>query len=378
MPNSSTPFADLADLLGEMIPIGHRVAGILDSATDDRPIDPVVIARALGEAPHVATGVCDAFCEHGLLIGREYIICPACETPLRLDVWTDRFLRCDEVECPIDRADIPRNADRVRLWEVAPQALAAIRPRMANSLSALILCALDLERKAVVAHLSDVVFETRPDARYAVGVLAGVNAQWRVAVGVTGPLMQTAAAATAAAIAANSPNVAIFVGVAGGRKDVRRGDVAVADVVVDISAGKEGPDGLVVRTDAHRPTNKALQTARQVHAEGRWVGRSSIASPDSTQPASVIGSIAVSNRVIASVSGELSGAIDTHADRAIAVETEGAGFLAALYLTKEVDSLVVRGISDSRTDKSDSEDADWQPAAADHAAAFAVEVLRVW
>jgi nucleoside phosphorylase len=379
LPTSSTPFADLVEHLDEsLIAAGHRIAGVLDSATDSSPFDPVTLARSLHAEPDVVVRVLEAAANRGLLIGRYYILCPACGTPLRLDVWTQRFARCDEVECPTDRAEIPASADRARMWEVAPQALAAVLPRMANPMSALILCALDLERQAVIAHLTGAAFESRQDARYAVGVVAGANAQWSVAVGVTGPLMQTAAAATAAAIAANRPDVAIFLGVAGGRKDVKRGDVAVADLVTDISAGKEGPDGLVVRNDVHRPTHAALHAARQVLSEGRWLGRQLIESPDGTQPKAVIGPIAVSNRVIASDTGELSRAIATHADRAIGVETESAGFLAALYLTKEVDSLVVRAISDARIDKTDDDDTDWQPAAADHAAAFAVEVLRVW
>jgi nucleoside phosphorylase len=343
----------------------------------DGRLDPAELGSSIDAESYDVEEILVAAEEQGLLAQDRYVLCPRCRTPMLLDAWQQRFEQFDEVECLNDLTDIPPQAEQVRLWRMPAGVKKAIADRMDNHKKVLVLCALDLERKAVVAHLADAGFQRYDDARYVVGAFAGQHAQWTVAVGVTGALMQSAAAAAAQAVATHSPDLAIFVGVAGALKDVVRGDVAVADQAVDVSGGKETEDGLIVRADAYRPTSQALEAARQVLAEDRWVKRIRIPSPDGSTPKAVIGPIGVSNRVIASDTGEISQALRRNLDKAVAVEMEGAGFLSALYRTR-VDALLVRGMSDQRVDKREDEDTDWQPAAADHAAAFAMEVLRVW
>jgi nucleoside phosphorylase len=86
--------------------------------------------------------------------------------------------------------------------------------------------------------------------------------------------------------------------------------------------------------------------------------------------------IAAGGKVIASSSSSTTELITNIASRAVAVETEGAGFLAAVQRFGDVSGIVVRGISDMCDGKSDYEDREWQPRAASRAAAFAFELLR--
>ena len=67
--------------------------------------------------------------------------------------------------------------------------------------------------------------------------------------------------------------------------------------------------------------------------------------------------------------------LDQYASDALAVETEGHGFLEGAYVNPGVGALVVRGISDLLV-KDQASDEYWQPVASHHAAAFAIELLE--
>lgn len=60
---------------------------------------------------------------------------------------------------------------------------------------------------------------------------------------------------------------------------------------------------------------------------------------------------------------------------ALAVETEGFGFLLAMYKKPEIDAMIIRGISNLILDKTSEQDKKWQPIAARNASAFAFEIL---
>jgi nucleoside phosphorylase len=91
--------------------------------------------------------------------------------------------------------------------------------------SALILTALDVETKAVLRHLK------RNGEKVVGGTVfyRGKFEAWDVAVAECGAGNTGAAAIAQRGIASFEPRVALFVGVAGGIKDVKIGDVVVAD-----------------------------------------------------------------------------------------------------------------------------------------------------
>jgi nucleoside phosphorylase len=67
--------------------------------------------------------------------------------------------------------------------------------------------------------------------------------------------------------------------------------------------------------------------------------------------------------------------LDRYASDAVAVETEGHGFLEGAHVNPGTRALLIRGISDLLSDKDPASDTYWQPVASSHAAAFAVELL---
>jgi nucleoside phosphorylase len=60
---------------------------------------------------------------------------------------------------------------------------------------------------------------------------------------------------------------------------------------------------------------------------------------------------------------------------AVAIEMEASGFFTACDANKEVESLIVRGISDLLNNKEEADKLGYQEIAAKNASAFAFEVL---
>jgi len=86
---------------------------------------------------------------------------------------------------------------------------------------AVILTALEVETRAVLRQLQDVQEETIKQTVFHIGRFEG----WEVAVAESGPGNVRAASIVERAIDHFSPEVACFVGIAGGVKDVVIGDV---------------------------------------------------------------------------------------------------------------------------------------------------------
>ena len=88
-----------------------------------------------------------------------------------------------------------------------------------------------------------------------------------------------------------------------------------------------------------------------------------------------MGAIAAGEKVVATTRGEMARLLERHFSDTLAVDMEGYGFLRALHAHAGRETLVVRGISDLLEGKGVTDSAGWQPTAAAHAAAFAIETL---
>ncbi len=256
--------------------------------------------------------------------------------------------------------------------------LAGVRPlRRVGSRppQAIVFSALGVEYSAIKDYLGGPVRRQEEGGTvYEVGTLRGARGLWDVALVETGPGSTAAGVQLDRAIRVFAPEIVLFLGVAGGRKDVDRGDVVIADAIYDYESGKSTLEGFKPRIRTHYPAYRLLQWARLVARENRWQRRIRPDCPD-PPPSSFVKPIVTGSKVIAHDQAETALLVEQYADDALAVETEGHGFLEAAYVNTEVDAIVIRGISDLLVGKNRENDDYWQPVASRHAAAFAVELL---
>ncbi|WP_123967557.1 5'-methylthioadenosine/S-adenosylhomocysteine nucleosidase [Streptomyces sp. TLI_185] len=224
-----------------------------------------------------------------------------------------------------------------------------------------VLTALSLEYSAVRGHLTDVHRITHERGTVAVvGHLP--DTPWDVALLELGEGNLTVATLTERVVSWLDPQAVLFVGVAGSLKsDIGLGDVVVATKVYGIHGGKETPDGFLVRPEAWRASHRLEQAAREALRD---------------DPRTHLKPVAAGDVVLASAESALAAHLKTHYNDAAAIEMEGSGVATAVHLAGG-DALVIRGISDrADAEKSERDAENWQPRAAEKAAAVAVAVLR--
>ncbi|WPB77502.1 pentapeptide repeat-containing protein [Archangium violaceum] len=242
---------------------------------------------------------------------------------------------------------------------------------------AVVLTALGLEYKAVRAHLRDVREDTHlAGTVYERGFFGTEDETWEILIVETGAGTAAAAVEAERALTWFEPQAILFVGVAGGVKDVRLGDVVVADKVYGYEHGKDTEEGFLTRPEVHRATYALLQRARAEARKDEWKQR--LQASTGGEPQVFVGPLAAGEKVVAGRETAVARFLARQYSDSLAVEMEGIGFLAAAY-SQDVEALVVRGISDLLAGKAEADAAGSQPRAAANAAAFAFEVLaRFW
>jgi len=246
----------------------------------------------------------------------------------------------------------------------------------ANTGRAVIFTALSVEYEAVRAHLSDIHEETYKGTVYERGHFKDAGWNWEVS------LVQVGAGNTSTAFEAEraidhfQPEIALFVGVAGGLKDVSIGDVVAATKVHGYESGKVQDSLFLARPDVGESSYRLIQRARAEGRNGAWLQRARKIDPSFTAtPRAFVGPIAAGEKVIADIRSEVFQFLHTHYNDALAVEMEGRGFLQATHGNEQVQALVIRGISDLIANKDRSDVAGKQQLAAHSASAFAFEIL---
>lgn len=239
---------------------------------------------------------------------------------------------------------------------------------------AVILTALPVEFQAVHAHLFKVQEKTVDvGTLYWLGTFPCQGCNWKVSVAEIGTNNSVAALETERAISAFDPDVILFVGVAGGLKNVEKGDVVAADEIYNYESGKDGVEFLP-RTKAAHATNRMVYRAKAVSNTESWIKRiKGTTSPK--QPNAFVKAIAAGEKVVNSFSSPTYKRLESLYSGVLALEMEGYGFLRAVYGHSQVDALVIRGISDLIEDKTNTNDNSFQDIASRHASAFAFEVL---
>ncbi len=235
---------------------------------------------------------------------------------------------------------------------------------------AVVLTALPVEYQAVREHLTDISEDThRKGTVYETGRFG----EWEIQIAETGPGNQAAAIETERAVQHFAPNVLMFVGVAGGIKDVKLGDVVAATKVYGYESGKADTEFLP-RPDVASSAYALEQRARAEAKKTDWMERIK-RTQDREDPSVIVAPIGAGEKVVSSTRSAVYEFLRQQYGDAVAVEMEGRGCLAATHANADVHAIVVRGISDLIDEKKVSDSAGWQQAASAHAAAFAFELL---
>jgi nucleoside phosphorylase len=236
--------------------------------------------------------------------------------------------------------------------------------------SAVILTALHIETRAVLRHLAEIGEETERGTIFHVGRFAG----WHVAVAECGEGNVYAGVTVERAIARFKPDVALFVGVAGGLKDVLIGDALVSSKVYGYERGKDTSEGFRPRPAVELSAYALEQRAKTMKLRDDWQKRLD-PKLKHTKPTIYVGPIATGEKVVSSSSGAIAEYLRQNYGDALGVEMEGQGFLAGVRINDAVQGCVVRGISDLLDGKAEADKAGSQERAADVASAVAYEML---
>ncbi len=224
---------------------------------------------------------------------------------------------------------------------------------------------LEVEKHVPLRHQKQ-----HPDGTvYECGRFTRGEAVWDVAIVETGQGNVSAADETRRAIEFFKPDVVMFVGVAGGRKETQIGDVVAADKVYNYESGKD-EELFKPRPEVGRSSYPLEQRARSIARDWRRLQQQ-----DESKPCAHVGPIAAGEVVIGSTESATAKLIERNYGDALAVEKEGYGFLESARRSRDISAIVIRGISDLIDGKKEADAKGSQPLAAKNASAFAFELL---
>lgn len=249
---------------------------------------------------------------------------------------------------------------------------------MTEKKKAVILTAIEVEYKAVKSFVTNYTTKTHPLTGSIYGQ-ATYNDNWDILIIETEAGNNNAAIEAERAISYFNPEYVLFVGVAGGLKDVKIGDVVVASKVYGIESAKADKE-LLPRHEFGQPTHRIKEIAKSLRKDDEWLTQTS------QQIESMINQkfelraffkpIVAGEKVVSSSNSPTYKYIKKNAGDALAVEMEGIGFLKACYAHENKQYILIRGISDLVDNKSQTDSAGGQELASLTAAAFAFEMLN--
>lgn len=242
-------------------------------------------------------------------------------------------------------------------------------------MTVLIFTPMALEFKAVSRHLEGNRETLVEDGMaYVKGTFKGRHHLYTIWACETGVKNITTALAVERAIQRHKPNVCLLLGVAGGLKaDVKVGDVVVATSAYEAESGKEVDNHQFFPRTSEYPFSRQVSAyAQVVSREDNWKNRTGDHAPEAVV---VLGPIAGGEKVIAAAQTVGYERLRQYLSHALAIEMEAVGFGSAIQSHRDVHAIAIRGISDMCEGKNAGDDRNWQPIAAERAAAVAFEVL---
>jgi len=244
--------------------------------------------------------------------------------------------------------------------------------------SIVILTALPLEQEAIVSKLSGVEIYEHPESKtqYKIGYCLSKGNRLKIVVGRSNQTNVNAAIETERMIQYFDPSHILFVGVAGGLKDVTIGDVVIGADVYGYERAKVTEEFLSRPKFAFSSYDLEMK-AVDFSNSTEWEKKSfSIANKEFQKQVAVFsGTIASGEKVVASTESDLFKFIKSNISHALAVEMEGLGFLEACRHYPSIKSLIIRGISDLVDGKNLTDKKGSQQYAANNAAEFLFGLL---
>lgn len=207
---------------------------------------------------------------------------------------------------------------------------------------------------------------------YQIGNFSDKDSNWEIVLVHTGIGNSNSAIETERAIREFNPEAVFFVGLAGGIRDVRLGDVVVSTKIYGYESGKATPQEFELRPEVANSSYSLEQRARADARNGNWVNRLK-QLVEFSFPKVHIGPIAAGEKNVAGKETEVVQFIKMNYGDALAVEMEGRGFLEAARANSNTNAIVIRGISNLLNDKNETKESQNQAAA--NAAAFLFEML---
>jgi len=238
----------------------------------------------------------------------------------------------------------------------------------------LILTAIPAEYQAVREFLKDLEEIETPDGTiFEKGIYSFPDKTLEIVIGQCGIGNINSAIYTERAIKTINPSLIIFVGIAGGIKDVKLGDVVVASKIYSYE-GLKDDGGFNSRPDGYKCTYAIVQRALHEASTIKWGSTKSNLSYRV-----FVGPICVGEKVLGDKKSELYKFIRTHYNDSLAVEMESMGFMNAAHSNNCENFAVVRGISDLIEDKEETDNKGFQETACIHASEFAFALIKkVW
>ncbi len=325
----------------------------------------------------------------GLLEPCPQVRCPHCNARVDLNDPLAELEQEGVASCPDcrDAIDDPRSLRAELRYRLAADADAGVAAKQAArtalpKMCAVILTALPVELAAVHAQMQSagpVNSSTITGGQIHLnGAFHGEHVTWEIACALSEQGNSAAAAALSNAVNDFQPDVAIFVGVAGGiaAKGAVIGDVVAATRLIAYEGGKDTKDGLQPRPFDLPSSFDLRQLAAYMLLDEAWQQRILTREPAIPQTFKAhVEPIATGSKLVASSGSPTTALLEQVAPRAVAVEMEGAGFLEAASRRKALSAIVIRGISDLLDGKAAADRDGSQRQASANAAAFAFELL---
>jgi len=233
--------------------------------------------------------------------------------------------------------------------------------------------ALAIEQQAVVSKLTNVCDYEHPTSKsiYIVGNYNSNGSNLQIVVGRTNQTNVNAGIETERIIQHFNPTYLFFLGVAGGLKDVKVGDIVIGTDVIGYERGKSKND-FFARPQFGFSSYELEQQAVRFAFSDEWKNQSAlfIDKKFHNEITAIAGTIASGEKVVGSINSQLYAFLKKYCSHALAVEMEGLGFLEACRPYPLIKSLIIRGISDLVDGKDHSDEEGSQPYASKNATEF--------